>query len=68
MYKHIFKIRNNGTAPFTGAVILKGYISDDQAFKKTFTFREQPIFAQEDKEAIVDIKSDFNRLEYTVKR
>jgi hypothetical protein len=68
MYKHIFKIRNTGSVPFSGAVTLKGYISDDQAFIETFTYREQPIPARQGREAIVNIESDFSRLEYTVKQ
>lgn len=68
MYKHIFKIRNTGTAPFSGAVTLKGFISDKQAFKKTFTFGKQPIPARQEREVVVNIEADFSKLDYTVKR
>ena len=67
-YKHIFKIRNTGTAPFSGAVTLKGFISDKQAFKKTFTFGDQPIPARQEREAVINIEADFSKLDYTVKR
>jgi hypothetical protein len=66
MYEHTFKIHNAGTAPFSGTVTLRGYISGEIAFSETFTFREQPIPVRGEREAAVRIKSDFTRLEYKV--
>ncbi len=68
IYTHIFKIRNIGSVPFSGTVDLQGYYSGKIAFTETFSFRQEPIPAKGEREAIVEIKFDFTRFEYTYER
>jgi hypothetical protein len=68
LYKHIFKIRNIGMVPFSGTVTLRGYVSGEIAFNEIVSFQEQPIAVRAEREAVVEIKSDFTRFEYTIEK
>ncbi len=68
MYEHTFKFRNSGTTSFSGTVVLIAYDSGQVAFRETFAFKEDPIPAQGEREAVVKAKSDVTSLEYTLER
>ena len=66
MYEHTFKIRNDGTAPFSGTVTLRGYMDGEIVFNESFTFKEQPIPVRGKREAVVRIRSDITRVEHEI--
>ncbi len=68
MYEHTFKFRNSGTTYFSGTVVLIAYNLGQVAFREIFAFREAPIPAQGEREAVVKAKSDITSLDYTLEK
>ena len=66
VYKHTFTIVNEGTVPFSGTVTLQGSISGEIVFYESVSFEKNPLAVREERQTVVDVKSDFTDLEFKV--